>query len=217
VTATVPEALWAGILAGYAIAIPVGPIAVLIFDTGLRRGPAVAAAAGAGAASADGFYATVAGLVGAAVAGVVAPVIAPARVAGAALLAFIAVRGLRVALAPDDRSSAVARTAAASPTRGEGPDALRTYLLFLGLTIVNPMTFLYFGALMLGLPPAAGSEGRLLFVIGAFGASLSWQLLLAASGGLLHGRLPPRLQAATRVLGSIIVVVFAARLLLAAS
>ncbi len=33
------------ILAGYAIAVPVGPIAILIFDTGLRRGLREAAAA----------------------------------------------------------------------------------------------------------------------------------------------------------------------------
>jgi arginine exporter protein ArgO len=221
--APMPDALVAGILAGYAIAIPVGPIAVLIFETGVRRGAVVAAAAGAGAASADGFYATVAALVGAALAGAITPVIGPARILGGALLAFIAARSLWAATraggpvarqAADD--PAMAGRPAVSPDRSAAREGVRWYLLFLGLTIVNPMTFLYFGALMLGLPPAAGSEGRVLFVAGAFAASLSWQLLLAAAGSVLHGRLSPRLQATTRVVGALIVLAFAARLALTA-
>lgn len=204
-----PDALWAGILAGYAIAVPVGPIAILIFDTGIRRGFRTAAAAGAGAASADGFYATLAGLVGAAIAGVLTPVIDPARLVGAALLVLIALRGLvagvRTAVGATDEGLAVGRI---------GPG--RTYLMVLGLTIVNPMTFLYFGALMLGLPSVGGTEDKLVFAIGAFAASLSWQLLLAGAGWLLHGRLPPRLQAATRVIGSIMILAFAVRIAVAA-
>lgn len=214
-----PEALWAGILAGYAIAIPVGPIAVLIIETGIRRGLAVAAAAGAGAASADGFYATVAGLVGAAVAGLVAPVITPARFVGAGLLAFIAARSLWAATRPTPPAAPAGELPAAptdSAAAARAGVALRTYLLFLGLTIVNPMTFLYFAALMLGLPPAAGSEGRVLFVGGAFAASLSWQLLLATAGSTLHGRLPPRVQEATRIVGALIILSFALRLALTA-
>ena len=221
-----PDALWAGILAGYAIAIPVGPIAVLIFDTGMRRGFRSAAAAGAGAASADGFYATLAGLVGAAIASVLTPVILPARLLGAALLGIIALRGLMAAArsaGPASMNSSAARNAGGPRARDEAAgeaarrrDPMRTYLLFLGLTIVNPMTFLYFGALMLGLPLAGGGSEKLLFAAGAFGASLSWQLLLAAASSILHGRLPARLQAATRIVGALIVLGFAARLLLAA-
>jgi arginine exporter protein ArgO len=82
---------------------------------------------------------------------------------------------------------------------------------------VNPLTFLYFGALMLGLPAAAAGSDRLFFALGAFGASLSWQLLLATAGALLHGRLPERVQVATRVLGSLVVLAFAAGLVLAAA
>lgn len=207
-----PEAWWAGVLAGYAIAIPVGPIAILILETGLRRGMRIAAAAGAGAASADGFYATVAGLTGGAIAALIGPVVAPARLIGAALLAFIAVRGVAAgvgSMRSVDRSEP-------GPDRADG-GALRTYLTFLGLTIVNPMTFLYFAALILALPVAATSSDRLVFAAGAFAASLSWQWLVALAGALLHGRLDPRFQAATRVLGSLIVLAFAARLVLAAS
>jgi threonine/homoserine/homoserine lactone efflux protein len=219
--AHLPDALIAGLLAGYAIAIPVGPIAVLIFETGLRRGLRVGLAAGAGAASADGFYATLAGLVGGALATAIAPILLPARIFGAALLAFIAVRLLlgAVAVAQHRRSltdERAAEEAEAEAGRARPGSPLRTYLLFLGLTVVNPATFLYFGALMLGLPVATSAEGRALFVVGAFGASMSWQWLLAIAGSLLHGRLPDRIQAVTRAFGSLMVLAFAARLLLSA-
>jgi hypothetical protein len=46
------------------IAIPVGPIAILIIELGIRRGFSVAFCAGAGAASADLVYVTLAALAG---------------------------------------------------------------------------------------------------------------------------------------------------------
>jgi len=46
-------------------------------------------------------------------------------------------------------------------------------------------------------------------VAGAFVASLSWQLLLAAVGAFLHRRLSPGLRAGVIVLGNAIVLLFA--------
>jgi arginine exporter protein ArgO len=71
--------------------------------------------------------------------------------------------------------------------------ALRTYLGFLGLTILNPMTVAYFAALVLGLPAVQGGAAeRIAFALGAFAASASWQLLLAGAGGLMHRHASPR-------------------------
>jgi threonine/homoserine/homoserine lactone efflux protein len=49
----VTQAALAGLVAGYAIAIPVGAIAVLIIHTALTQGLRAGLAAGAGAATAD--------------------------------------------------------------------------------------------------------------------------------------------------------------------
>src|ERR1700704_2757998 len=87
-------ALLAGAVAGFGVAIPVGPIAILILDTALRRGLRSGLAAGAGAATADGVYATIAGVGGVAIAGVIAPVSVPLRWASVAALVVIAARGL---------------------------------------------------------------------------------------------------------------------------
>ncbi len=85
----------AGLAAGYGIAIPVGAVAVLIVETGIRFGGRTAAAAGAGAASADGIYAAVAALFGAALAGVLTPWERPLRAAAVVVLAALSLHGLR--------------------------------------------------------------------------------------------------------------------------
>ncbi|HEX6655301.1 MAG TPA: LysE family transporter [Candidatus Limnocylindria bacterium] len=197
------EGLLAGVVAGYAIAVPMGPITILILHTGLRHGLRTSVAAAAGAASADGLYATLAGLFGAAVASLVQMVIGPARVIGAVLLAIIGIRGLLAALRERGHESAAG-------TERDAATPARTYLLFLGLTVTNPVTFIYFFALTLSLPVLNGElAARLVFAMGAFAASLSWQVLLASVGSLLHGRLPDRLALATRVIGSFVVLGFA--------
>ena len=84
----------AGALAGFGIAVPVGAIAVLIVTTAAARGAVVGFAAGAGTASADGIYASLAALFGAALSGVIAPWLAGLRVAAAIVLAAIGLIGL---------------------------------------------------------------------------------------------------------------------------
>jgi arginine exporter protein ArgO len=87
----------------------------------------------------------------------------------------------------------------------------RTYAVFLGITLLNPLTVTYFAALILGLTATgAGLPEKAAFVAGAFVASLSWQLLLALVGAFLHRRLPPRLRSAVILLGNAIILAFAA-------
>ena len=190
----------AGVLAGYGIAIPVGAIAVLIIEIALRRGLAVGLAAGAGAASADGLYALVAALAGTVVAKLIEPFAFEVRVVSALVLVAIAGRGLVL----------VRRTYRDERSLRELPPApRRTFLTILGLTIVNPMTVIYFSALILGLPAiGSGLAEKLAFVAGAFLASLSWQSLLALGGSLLHHRLPVRLQLGASLLGNLIILAF---------
>jgi threonine/homoserine/homoserine lactone efflux protein len=191
-----------GAAAGYAIAIPVGPIAVLIVRTGLRRGFRIAAAAGAGTATVDLIYAITAVVVGSAVASALASVIAPMRLAAAAALLYLAVRGLL----------RIGHTRSA-PDSGDDRSAGRTYLLFLFLTLLNPATVAYFVTLAVGLPEIAQDAGsRVAFAVGASLSSLSWQTLLAAVGAALHARLTPRIELATTLLSTVILVAFALKI-----
>lgn len=192
------EALLAGAIAGYAIAIPVGAIAVLIIHTGLTGGLRQGLAAGAGAATADLIYATVAALAGAAVAAFVGPLQAPLRVVGGIVLVLIGLYGLMTAWQSRDRD-----TGAHLPAhRAHG----RTFLALLGLTLLNPATIIYFAALTVGLPFLSDVGERLAFAGAAFVASLSWQSLLALFGAALGRGAGHRLRLPTALLGNVIVI-----------
>jgi arginine exporter protein ArgO len=192
----------AGVVAGYGVAVPVGAIAVLIAGLTARTSFRVGAAAGLGAATADGIYALIAVLGGAALAGSIAPIAGPLRWAAAVVLLVLAGHtawaALRARRAPDER--------------GERPaTAVKAYAGILGLTLLNPATVVYFAALVLG---RGGSGGGLWFVAGAFVASASWQLLVAASGALA-GRLltGERGRLITALVSSAVIVVLAVLLL----
>jgi len=195
----VAQAFLLGVAAGYAIAIPFGPIAILIVRTGVRQGLRAAAAAGAGAATADLVFSTVAMLFGAAASAFLAPILPAARLVAGAALAVIAVRGLLAVPQSMERESGKARPG-------------NTYLLFLGLTMLNPPTVIYFVSLAIALPEvSADLTSRAAFVAGAFLASLSWQEVLALVGAMLHGRLTPGLQRVTAIVSSLIILALAAR------
>jgi len=192
---------WEGVLAGYGIAIPVGAIAVLIVDMGLRRGFGFAFMAGAGAATADFLYAGLAALAGEALSSALAPFALHLRIASALVLLGLGSYGLRQARQVSGRQGA-------KPTAGNRHGHLRTYAQFLGLTLLNPLTVAYFGALILG--EHAGSTitlaDRATFAAGAGLASLSLQTLLAGVGALARQRLSPRFQTYASVAGNLVVI-----------
>lgn len=191
----------AGALAGYAIAIPVGAIAILIVEIGIRRGFRVAAAAGAGAATADFTYATIAVVGGSAVAAALEPWSRPLRVVAIGALLGIGLRGMIGMFVARDRVPA-----AAALSTG----VLPTYVRFVALTMLNPATVVYFAALILALPDLGeGPFERAAFVIGAFLASLSWQTVLAAAGAVAHHRLPRRFQTVLSLVGNLAICGFA--------
>jgi threonine/homoserine/homoserine lactone efflux protein len=202
------ESLVDGVLAGYGIAIPVGAIAVLIVTTGMRCGFACAASAGAGAATADLIYALVAVIAGVALAEVLEPWAQPIRLASAAVLIAIAVTGLL-------RQRRLTSIAVGAVVVRSG-ELARTYGRFLGLTIINPLTVVYFASMVLGTT-AGTTRTRpdiIVFVAGAFAASLSWQLFLAVVGAVARRGLSPRFRTVATVTGNVVILGLAARILL---
>jgi threonine/homoserine/homoserine lactone efflux protein len=198
----------AGVVAGLGVAVPFGAIAILIVETGMRRGRTFAWAAGTGVATADLVYATLAALFGAALATVIGPVQTPLRWVSVAILVVIAVRGIQVAVRR-------ARAAPGDPhlERLNESTPRRTYIQFVGLTIINPATVIYFAALILGLPAAGGGTGeKVVFVAGAALASLSWQLLLGTAGSLLHRRVSARRMAILSFAGYGLILLIAANI-----
>ncbi len=175
----------AGLLAGFGIAIPVGAIAIFLIRLGATACLCIGAAAGLGAATVDGGFATAAVAGGAGLARQVHALAGPLHWAAGTLLALIAAW---MAVAAAHRY----RTPPAAPRTGLTlRTPLRAYIALATVTVVNPLTMLYWAALVLGhqasataFTPAQGAA----FVAAVTAASASWQLVLV-SGGKLIGTL----------------------------
>ncbi|GAA1993027.1 LysE/ArgO family amino acid transporter [Amycolatopsis minnesotensis] len=173
-------AVVAGLLAGYGIAIPVGAVSAYLVSLTARTGLRAGIGAALGVASADGLYALVAMIGGTAAARLLAPVLLPLRWASALVLVVLA---LRTGIAAVRRY----RTGSRDEIEVTAIGPVRAYFGLLGMTALNPLTVVYFTALVLGGSAAmTGNPGeQAVFVLAAFVASASWQVLLACGGALL--------------------------------
>ncbi|MEU2181152.1 LysE/ArgO family amino acid transporter [Streptomyces thermolilacinus] len=207
-------ALVAGAVAGWGIAVPVGAVGAYLVAVTARTSWRVGACAALGVATADGLYALVAMAGGSVLVPLLEPVMLPLRWASALVLVALAVKGAVTALV---RYRAQQGAVADGERRAFRPG--RAYLVFLGITLLNPMTIVYFAALVIG----GGSAGRFgvleraLFVVAAFVASAGWQLFLAGGGALLGRRLTSaRGRLVTALVSSTLITGLAVHLLLTA-
>lgn len=176
--------LWfKGMLIGFAIAAPVGPIGLLCMQRTLTRGRWSGVLSGLGAASADALYGCVAGFGLVSLAGGLLAWRTELQIVGGLFLLYLGWR--------TGRTPPTVEQVPAPPTRaGLAGD----YLSTLALTATNPVTILAFLGIFAGLGLAA--EGRDfaaagLLVLGVFTGSLLWWLLLAGGVGWLRARLTP--------------------------
>lgn len=193
-----------GLTAGLAVAIPVGPISLLIVDRAMHSGRTVGLAAAAGVASTDLVYAALALSATTWVTRTFAPVTVPATYLAATVIAVIGVRGLLATRRPTDLGHLddVVEVTAARPAW--------TFLGFVALTAINPATVLSFTALTLALADRLVSPGpRMAFVVGVGVGSFVWQAVLAAVGAHLGRRPRPSVQRRTRQVGSLVLLLLA--------
>jgi arginine exporter protein ArgO len=214
-------ALLAGLLAGLAVAAPLGAISVLILTEGLTRGWRSASAAATGVALVDLGYAAVATAAGSAVTALLDGRTRAVQLVGAAVLVAVSVYGLlglRRGQAPSRPPTGSGAPATSGPTVSTGPmvTAVRPAQVlrrFVAMTAINPLTAIYFVVLAAGLGQrVAGWRAGAEFVLGVFAASLCWQLALAASGSFAGARLPGWARTGTSMLGYLVVLGYAVRL-----
>ena len=168
-----------GLMIGFSIAAPVGPIGVLCIRRTLTEGRAYGLVSGLGAATADGFYGTVAALGLTLVSSFLIDQANWLRLIGGAYLCYLGVKTLR---------SQPAERAAEAQGRG----LLGAYASTLFLTLTNPLTIFAFAAIFAGVgaEAAAGNTlGALNVVLGVFLGSSAWWLILVTLTSLFRARL----------------------------
>ncbi len=184
-----------GLLIGFSIAAPVGPIGVLCIRRTLAEGRAAGFASGLGAATADALYGCIAGFGLTLVTRFLMDQQVWLRLFGGAFLCYL---GVKTILSRPADQAAMAKGSGLAGAYGS------TFLL----TLTNPMTILSFAAVFagLGLASAGGSyasAGSL--VLGVFTGSALWWLLLSGGASLLRGKFDARgLEWVNRISGVVI-------------
>jgi threonine/homoserine/homoserine lactone efflux protein len=168
-----------GMIIGFSIAAPVGPIGVLCIRRTLAEGRAYGLVSGLGAATADVFYGTVAALGLTLISSFLIDQANWLRLIGGAYLCYLGVKTFR---------SHPAERAAEAKGRG----LLGAYTSTLFLTLTNPLTIFAFAAIFAGVgaEAAAGNTlGALNVVLGVFLGSAAWWLILVTLTSLFRSRL----------------------------
>ena len=192
-----------GLLAGYGVAIPLGPITLLIVEIGIQHGFRVAISGAAGAALADLIYATLAVFAGVFIAQLVAPLATPLHYLSAGGLMLIGVWLLN-----KQRKQGKHKANDLHIRSLESRTNAQAFAMILGLTLSNPVTITYFTALILGIRTSGNRTiaDEWLFIAGVFLASFSWQVLVAGTGSFLGRRVSPRVREMSQIAGALLIV-----------
>ena len=171
--------LFKGLLIGFSIAAPVGPIGILCIRRTLASGRVIGLLSGMGAASADAFYGSVAAFGLTFISNFLLQQRMIMSLVGGAFLCYLGLRTL------------FARPATINPLT-EAAGLLNAYGSTFLLTLTNPLTILSFAAIFAGLGLAAESHSYAsagMMVLGVFLGSSAWWIILSSLTSLLRARL----------------------------
>lgn len=192
-----------GFAAGIALAIPVGPMAIMLINTTMSRGWSHGVVGALGMAVVDFSYALLVFIVGAFIASFLSAWGVWLSLGGAAILLTLGiqtlVRNLGLLRKPEGHDA----TAVEVGSRG------KTFATFVGATVVNPPTALYFLAIaptVSTLSSANGFASALMFAGGVFVGSIIWQEGLALAGLGLRQLTTNRVRAIVGALGGSLII-----------
>jgi threonine/homoserine/homoserine lactone efflux protein len=195
-----------GLAAGFALAAPIGPVAMLCVRRALARGRLQGFAAGLGAAVADMMFGAIAGL-GLTVIStfIIAHEIAIGLVGGIIVLAVGLLTYRAPVLMADGQLSV--------------QSLKRDFMTAFSMAITNPATMMAALGVFAAFGPTyanAGPSDGLLLIVGVFGGSALWWLVLAGTAGTWRASMMERgLKRLNRFSGAIMAISGAAVLALA--
>lgn len=176
-----------GFIAGLALAIPVGPMAIMLINTTIERGVRHGAVGALAMASIDFSYAFTVFMLGQIISNALSDYGLWLSLGGSAILLFLGfqtlLRNIRLFKTVDQPAH----------KRIVSDSKKRTFAVFAGATVLNPPTALYFLAIAPSLKISLGSQpdggfdaglfaASLVFAIGVFVGSVIWQQGLAIAG-----------------------------------
>jgi threonine/homoserine/homoserine lactone efflux protein len=158
-------------IAGLALAAPVGPVGLLCIRRTLTRGMLSGLLSGMGAAVADAIYASVAAFGVTIISSTLDRYSSALEICGGILLCILGVHAIK--------RHHIIEVQAGAPT-----NLVQTFFSTLAITLTNPATIIGYAALFsaLGLTGDEGSRrGAIVLVSGVFAGSALWWLLLSTT------------------------------------
>jgi len=167
-----------GIVIGFAMAVPIGPIGIICIRKTLTEGRMRGMIIGLGAATADMLYGSIAAFGLTIISDTLLSQRVWIRLAGGALLLFLGVRTFRAR--PKDPKIEI-----------QNSGRLRSYFTTIFLTLTNPLTVFAFLAVFaaLGLGNGLSLFSSSVLVSGVFAGSFLWFLLLSSGATLFREKL----------------------------
>ncbi len=187
-----------GMVFGFSIAAPVGPMGVLCIRRTLAQGRGSGLVTGLGVATADGIYGCIAGFGLTFISSLLVSQQLWIRLIGGIFLCYL---GLKTFLAKSAEQLA--------PAQGKG--LWGSYWSALLLTLTNPMTILTFAAIFagLGLASSAGHyASAAALVLGVFVGSALWWLFLSSVAGIFRAKFTARSLAWVNRISGLVIVSF---------
>ncbi len=184
-----------GLLIGFSIAAPVGPIGVLCIRRSLADGPRAGLVVGLGAATADAAYGCVAAFGLTAVSSFLVGQQFWLGLIGGLFLCWL---GVRTFMSPPATDAA----------KAQGDRLAAIYFSTFLLTLTNPATILSFVAIFagMGLGTTPNYLAASIMVLGVFLGSALWWLLLSTGAGRMRSRVTPRwMQGINRFSGGLLI------------
>ena len=174
------QTFFKGIVIGFSIAAPVGPIGLLCIQRTLTSGRLIGLISGFGAASADAVYGMIAAFGLTVVADMMMAHQFWLRLLGGLFLCYLGARTWRAKPAEQ----------AASADKCARP--LSAYASVFFLTLTNPITILAFAGIFAGVGMSGASGSAALMMAGVFCGSMLWWTILSSVTGLMHGKISPQ-------------------------
>ena len=159
-----------GLIFGFSIALPVGPIGILCIRRSLAGGWTAGLLTGMGAATADALYGSLAGFGLAGITGLLVGQRTWVQILGGLFLCYL---GLRIFISDTDEK----------PVTVSLSGSARGYFSALFLTLTNPMTILSFTAVFAGMGLGRTDTGHMApgwLVTGVFAGSMAWWIILSS-------------------------------------
>mgnify|MGYP000355450019 CR=1 FL=1 len=195
-----------GFLAGLALAIPVGPMAIMLVNTTISRGLRHGVVGALGMATVDGTYALAVFVIGGLIASVLTTLKLALGLVGAAILLVLGIQTLVKNL------KLIGQKDIDSATLSDSGSVAKTFGTFVAATVVNPPTALYF----LAIAPNVANMGYeltlanvLVFAVAVLVGSLIWQESLVFLGLAIRGITSNRFRVWLGLLGGLLIIALA--------